>query len=76
MSETLKEKIQFHWKHNKTWIIIVGIAWKLLATMIMVEKCKWPEDLSVRQWTEESWKMEQDGTYVKIDTLDCDNIDG
>jgi hypothetical protein len=43
--------------------------------MIMVEKCRWPEDLSKRQWTEGSWQIEQDGTYVKIDTLDCDIIE-
>ena len=70
--ESLKSRAEFMRKHNKKSIILAGIAWKLLATMIMVEKCRWPEDLSKRQWTEESWEMEQDGTYVKIDTCNIE----
>ncbi len=68
--ESIKEKLQFHRKHNKRALMIAGIAWKVLVTMIMIEKCRWPEDLSIRKWndTEVPWghiQCETDSIHMK-----------
>jgi len=45
----IKKDIELMRKRNKAPLLIVWITWKLFVTMIMIQKCSWPEDLSIRK---------------------------
>lgn len=42
----IKERASEIRDNHKRGLILLGISWKILATLIMIEKCNWPKDMS------------------------------